>query len=187
MVSKTYSTRSLNQAQLTNLRVAVKHLDGLVLRPGDSFSFNRVVGPRTAPRGYRLAPSYLGGESPASMGGGICLLSSAVYQLVLEAGLPIQERVPHLRTIHSVPPGLDATVWYGQADLKFANSLPIPLRVTAKLRSGSLQLGLQGEKVIDPVVIQRITRKLNPEQVQVTVLRAGQVVSSDRYRLSPGG
>jgi vancomycin resistance protein VanW len=187
LVSKTYSIQSLNQAQITNLRVAARHLDGLVLQPGDRFSFNRVIGPRTAPRGYRPAPSYLGGESPASMGGGICLLSSAVYQLALEAGLPIQERIPHLRTIHSVPPGLDATVWYGRADLQFTNSLSIPVRVSAKLHSGALALALQGEKAIEPPAIQRVTRRLSPEQVQVTVLRAGQVVSSDRYRLSSGG
>jgi vancomycin resistance protein VanW len=187
LVSKTYSIQSLNQAQITNLRVAARHLDGLVLQPGDSFSFNRVVGPRTAPRGYRLAPSYLGSESPDSMGGGICLLSSAVYQLALKVGFPIQERVPHLRTIHSVPPGLDATVWYGRADLQFTNSLSIPVRVMAKLHSGTLALALQGEKAIEPLAIQRVTRLLNPEQVQVTVFRSGQVVSSDRYRLSAGG
>ena len=123
LVAQNQSIQMLSTAQQSNLRIAARRLDGLVLRPGGEFSFNRVVGPRTWARGYRPAPSYLGGDSPATLGGGICLLSSALYQAALKAGLKIEQRVPHLRTIHSVPPGLDATVWYGGADLRFVNNL----------------------------------------------------------------
>lgn len=185
LLSRTMSTATLNAAQVTNLRVAARHLDDYVLQPGDTFSFNRVVGPRTEGRGYRTAPSYLGGESPSTMGGGICLLSSAVYRLALEAGFPIERRVPHLRTIHSVPPGLDATVWYGGADLKFRNSLSKPVRIMAKVQAGQLVLGLQGTGQFRAQSVYRRVRRLNPTQVQVTVLRGGQPVSHDLYRLSP--
>src|SRR5205085_2176072 len=110
-----------------------QRLDGLILQPGTQFSFNQAIGPRTTKRGYRPAPSYLGVDSPSTLGGGLCLLSSGIYQLALETGLPIQQRVPHLRTIHSVPPGLDATVWYGGADLRFTNTLSQPIQFSATL------------------------------------------------------
>lgn len=178
-----FSTRMLSSAQITNLRVAVRHLDGTVLRPGESFSFNRIVGPRTRARGYLPAPSYLGEESPATLGGGICLLSSAVYQLALSSGLQIDRRVPHLRAIRSVPPGLDATVWYGGADLQFVNTLPTPIRLQAVVENSQLSLALQGSHRIKPARIQRMAVRRNTHEVQVTVLRDNQLVSSDLYRL----
>ena len=185
VISQTLSTLTLSQNQRDNLYVALRYLDGLMLLPGERFSFNQVVGPRTAARGYLPAPSYLGGESPATLGGGICLLSSVLYQTALKAGFSIEERVPHLRTIHSVPPGLDATVWYGQADLKFTNTLDMPVYLKARLQSGALSLSWQGRNAIRPHAIQRRVLRRNPQAVQVTVLRDGQTVSTDLYRLAP--
>jgi vancomycin resistance protein VanW len=185
VVAQQQSTQMLSGAQQNNLEVAARRLDGLVLRSGERFSFNRVVGPRTLTRGYRPAPSYLGGESPATVGGGICLLSSALYQAALKAGLKIEQRVPHLRTIHSVPPGLDATVWYGGADLRFTNNLSSPIRLNVGIQNHQLFLSLSGTSSVPTQAIQRVETQRNGQELLVTVFQEGQMISRDLYRLSP--
>jgi vancomycin resistance protein YoaR len=183
--SKTLSTTILSRAQTTNLVMASRYLDGWVLKSGEQFSFNRIVGPRTVARGYVQAPSYLEADSPPTTGGGICLLSSGLYQLALSAGLAIEQRVPHLRTIHSVPPGLDATVWYGGADLRFVNTLPFPVRIRSRVQDKTLFLVLEGAHIVQPVRVSRIEQRQNPTEVVVTVFQREHMVSRDRYRLSP--
>jgi len=185
LLERRWSVTSLSQAQVNNLGVAVRRLDGLILRPGARFSFNRVVGPRTVARGYKPALSYLGGDSPATLGGGICLLSSAVYQVALVSGMAIEQRVPHLRTIHSIPPGLDATVWYGGADLRFVNTLRQPVRMATRMEGRHLRLALQGADPIQPLSVNRVVRQRNPRELLVTVFQARRMISRDRYRLSP--
>ena len=174
----------LSRAQVKNIRTASERLDQSVIAPGETFSFNRSVGPRTARRGYVEAPSYLEGESPQTLGGGICLLSSALYQIALQGGLPVTRRVPHLRTIRSVPPGLDATVWYGQADLAFTNNTGRPLRIVSRLNEGQLALSLQGASQNPPRVLKRVQRPLGPQSVQVSVFRDGEMISRDLYRIA---
>jgi vancomycin resistance protein VanW len=181
----TLSTRTLSAVQVSNLRVAARYLDGVSLRPGEVFSFNRWVGPRTEARGYRNAPSYLEGGTSATMGGGICLLSSAVYQLALQSGMEIRQRVPHLRTIHSVPPGLDATVWYGGADLQFVNTRSTPIQLAVSVQSGALKLTFSGRETVKPQAISRLVNRRNRNELLVVVLRNRQIVSRDLYRLSP--
>ena len=185
LVSQTLSTQTLSEAQKNNLQIAARRLDGMVLRPGELFSFNRTVGPRTFARGYRPAPSYLGGESPATLGGGICLLSSALYLAALKSGLKIEQRVPHLRTIRSVPPGLDATVWYGGADLRFVNTLPEPVRLNAQLQNRQLILSFTGMRAVPTQSIQRVITRRNNRELLVTVFQQGHIISRDLYRLSP--
>lgn len=146
IATKTFSLSSLNAAQKNNIRVASRALDNIVIKPGEVFSFNRLVGPRTDRRGYRAAPSYLGPESPATVGGGICLLSSALYQAALESGLSVTERVPHLRTIKTVAPGLDSTVWYGSADLKFKNDTATPIQIHTSWESQQLNVKILGRQ-----------------------------------------
>ena len=181
--------RGLSRAQQTNVQLAAQRLDGLVIPAGASFSFNRTVGPRTPARGYLAAPSYLGGESPATIGGGICLLSSALYQAALKAGFQIEQRVPHMRTIHSVPPGLDATVWYGGADLRWMNRLPQAVKLTASIHDHKLLFRLSGRTAIVPLTFKRVVNQRNTQIVLVTVFQQGKtgshMISRDLYRLSP--
>ncbi|MBM3274052.1 MAG: VanW family protein, partial [Candidatus Sericytochromatia bacterium] len=103
--------------QRINIVEASGRLDGAEIDPGATFSFNARVGPRTEPRGFVAAPAYLEGLRHASVGGGICQVSSTAYNAALVAGLPIHQRVAHDRLVRSVAPGADATVWYGKADL----------------------------------------------------------------------
>jgi vancomycin resistance protein VanW len=146
LASRTFSLNILSPIQRNNIDIAARAVNNTVLEPGEEFSFNRVVGPRSDGKGYRPAPSYLGPDSPATVGGGICLVSSAIYQAALEANCKIVERVPHLRTIASVPPGLDATVWYGRADLKFRNNFSVPIQIAAECKDNNLQVKFLGQK-----------------------------------------
>jgi vancomycin resistance protein YoaR len=135
---------SLTVQQKLNIQKAAAQLDGIVLRPGEEFSFNGRVGPRTLRAGYYAAPSYIDTNSYSTPGGGICVVSSALYQDALMAGLPVTERVPHQRTMQTVEPGLDATVWYGGADLKFKNDKAVPIRLQCKVNDGFLTTSLTG-------------------------------------------
>ncbi len=189
LIEQQQSMQNLSRAQQTNVQLAAQRLDGLVIPPGAHFSFNQAVGPRTPARGYLAAPSYLGGESPATIGGGICLLSSALYQAALKAGFQIEQRVPHLRTIHSVPPGLDATVWYGGADLRWVNRLSQPVRFRASVQNHELRIRFNGRSPIGPLTLQRVVNQHTDQSVLITVFQHGasgsRMISRDLYRLSP--
>lgn len=190
--SKSVSLRPLSFEQKNNLNVAAQRLNGLVIRPGETFSFNAAVGPRTGKRGYQPAPSYLGagGESPQTLGGGICLLSSCLYQNALAAGMPIVERVPHLRTVRTVPPGLDATVWYGSADLRFKNQTDCPIQIKTEMSDAQLKVQLLGnsEAVAKSgnAELRRVEAMPAPGELLVEVFRTERgkdiFVSRDLYR-----
>ncbi len=190
LVSKVFSLRGLNSSQQFNIELACRALNNLVLQPGEQFSFNKVVGPRSDARGYRSAPSYLGPNSPSTSGGGICLVSSALYQAALASGMRVSERLPHLRTISSVTPGLDATVWYGRADLKFINESKQPLQIKTECKNGNFYLRLysQNKNEMPPVsVLRTVHARQNRNELLVEVFKenAGKrsFVSRDLYQL----
>jgi vancomycin resistance protein YoaR len=190
IAKKTLSLTGLNSAQKSNIQLAAGAMNGVVLRSGEEFSFNKIVGPRTTGRGYRPAPSYLGPENPATIGGGICLVSSAVYQLALETGCSIDQRVAHLRTIRTVPAGLDSTVWYGQADLKFRNDLPCPVQISTKWENNSLtveMLGKQPANYSPAKVNVSVERRTSREMIVEVFRRQGEQesrISRDCYIVS---
>jgi vancomycin resistance protein YoaR len=130
----------LTPSQRSNITTASRALNGYVVRPHETFSFNKVVGPRTFRRGYSASPSYLEADTANTFGGGICALSSLLYQVALKGGLVVTERHGHTRPIKTVPPGLDATVWYGGPDLKFTNPYPFPIQLRAASDGGELRL-----------------------------------------------
>lgn len=119
--------------QIHNLKLSAKAIDGLILKPGQIFSFNDVAGPWSRDKGYRKAyVSYTGLLFPA-LGGGVCQVSSTLYNAVLLAGLEVLERGPHYWCPNYVAPGRDSAVAYGQLDLKFRNNLPKPIRIKARI------------------------------------------------------
>lgn len=121
-----------------NIRQAAKHLDGATMPPRGRLSFNREVGPRTIARGYHVAPVLmLEGARPA-LGGGICQVSTTLYNAVLYAGLRIVHRYAHSRPIRYVPLGRDATVSWGSKDLVIQNPNPHPIRLNVFTRNGRL-------------------------------------------------
>jgi vancomycin resistance protein YoaR len=125
-----------------NVRVAAEALDGAVLPPGGTLSFNERVGPRTTSRGYRVAHVIYDGEMIDGIGGGVCQVASTLHAAAFLAGLPIEEHVPHSRPSAYIPMGLDATVVYPDVDLVIGNPLPVPITVRAHAEGGQLEVTL---------------------------------------------
>lgn len=133
-----------------NLELACKAIDGLILNPGEEFSFNETVGERTVEKGYQEAIVYTdGGSSEAQAGGGICQVASTIYSATLLANLQVTERAPHMYMVTYVMAGMDATVYWGQLDFKFKNSTEYPLRIDASVSDGYVHIKLVGTKPED--------------------------------------
>ncbi|MBI5532797.1 MAG: VanW family protein [Deltaproteobacteria bacterium] len=110
-----------------NIGNAAHFIDGTVLMPGQEFSYNQVVGPRTRARGFTDAPEIVGDELQNGVGGGVCQVASTLYAAALYSALDIEERSPHGRPSSYTRFGLDATVSYPTTDLRFRNTLPYPI------------------------------------------------------------
>lgn len=135
----TFSTDfgSISSAErANNIRLATKSINGKVLMPGDSFSFNDIVGERTADRGYMAAPVIIGNQVDSGLGGGICQVSTTLYNAVLRSNIKPTERSHHTLPSHYVPLGMDATVDWGNLDYKFKNTLDYPLFIEASTYGG---------------------------------------------------
>ena len=104
-----------------NLKQAIVAIDGVVIESGGIFSFNDIVGPRTSERNYLKAIVYQDGKKIEDYGGGVCQVSSTVYNAARAAGMTIVERHPHGLPVTYVGPGDDATVYYGVLDFRFRN------------------------------------------------------------------
>lgn len=136
------STSSSNR--INNVDLAAKAINGLILNPGDVFSFNGTVGERTAAKGYKLAGAYVGGENVDQLGGGICQVSSTLYYCTLMADLKTVDRANHMYPVAYLPMGLDATVNWGTIDFKFANDSDYPVRIDAVVEGKTLTVTLVG-------------------------------------------
>lgn len=136
----TYSTNFTyaDQGRVTNLTVASRSLSGSIIMPGETFSFFDVVGECTVPKGYMESKIFLQGEIAEGIGGGICQVSSTLYNAALLAGMKITERHPHSMKVSYVQPGRDATVSYGYLDLKFVNPYNYPVKIIAEVSSGKV-------------------------------------------------
>lgn len=128
----------------TNIALAVARLNGTIIGPGQVFSFNRTVGPRTRELGYREALEIVNGEYVPGVGGGVCQVSSTLYNAGLLAGLDVVERYPHSRKPIYVEPGRDATVVYDSLDLKLRNDRRTPVLIIASADNGVLSIAMRG-------------------------------------------
>ena len=108
--------------RITNLKLAVEACDGVELQPGQTFSYNDTLGPRTEERGYKEATVIVGGEHAQDIGGGICQVSTTLFMACLQADLSIVERHNHAARIDYVDDGLDAAVVYGSQDFRTQRS-----------------------------------------------------------------
>lgn len=127
-----------NVARSHNIKLAAKAINNYVIFPGETFSFNQVVGKRTKERGYMRAPVIVRGELSEDIGGGICQVSSTLFNAADQAGLKMIERYSHSKKVPYVPPGRDATVsWYGP-DFSFKNTYRFPLLIRAKAFGGQM-------------------------------------------------
>lgn len=117
--------------RVQNIRLAAAILDGTILQPGETFSFNKHVGPRIEIYGYKEAPVIIGGELVPDVGGGVCQVSTTLYVAALLADLRIDERSPHSIPPLYVPLGMDAAVAYPYLDLRFTNTTESPIYIAA--------------------------------------------------------
>jgi len=130
-----------------NLTLAAQAMNHTLVKPGDVFSLNGIVGERSPSRGYRKAPIFgEGGTLIDDYGGGVCQVASTTYNAALLADMAIVERGPHIRTVTYVPLGRDAMVSYGNLDLKWRNSLDHPVLVVTRVEGESLTITLIGKR-----------------------------------------
>lgn len=149
-----------------NLKLAASRLNGLILKPGETFSYNRAVGKRTIAAGYQNAAIFSGGKVVDDVGGGVCQISSTLYGAVLNANLQVIERTNHgMQTSYSKP-GIDATVYYGSLDFKFKNNRNVPIKLYASVSGGKVVVSIKGENPegekanISTEILRVIPRKL---------------------------
>lgn len=148
-----YSTpHTSNSNRTNNLSLACEAINGTVINAGETFSFNDVVGERTAAKGYRSATVYVGSESKEELGGGICQVSSTIYNAALYAEMDITSRACHTFFVTYVPGGLDATVYWGSLDFCFRNNTDYPIRINAWVSGGYVHISIDGTKTNDHVV-----------------------------------
>ena len=133
-----------NENRNTNLRLLCAALDGVILQPGEEFSYNETVGERTAERGYKPAPAYSGTRLTDAIGGGVCQGSTTLYNCVLLADLEVITRLCHGATVSYVPLGLDATVNWGTTDFQFRNSSDFPIKLQAEVSDGYVRMQILG-------------------------------------------
>ena len=145
--------------RIHNVQLVAQLIDGKLIAPGATFSFNAATGARTADKGFREAPVIINGEVTNGLGGGVCQVSTTVFNAAYEAGLKITERTNHALYISHYPQGRDATVNYPDVDLKFVNDTPRWLLLRTYVGSYSLDVELYGaplnrrvESVTNPLV-----------------------------------
>ena len=161
----TYSTRydPTNRNRSNNLEISAEKINGTIVMPGETFSYNQIVGERTIAEGYKEAGAYAGGRVVQDVGGGICQTSSTLYNAVLLANLEIVDRSNHQFLTSYVPAGRDATVAWGAIDFQFKNTREYPIKIEASVENGVCTMSIYGikeeteyEVVIQPVVLSYI-------------------------------
>ena len=149
LAEKSTTLRTSTANRITNVTLAAAAINGTVLNPGDEFSYNDVVGERTAAKGYKPAGAYVGGKHVDSIGGGICQVSSTIYYCTLLADLEITQRTNHGYTVAYLPLGLDATVSWPNLNFKFRNDKNFPVKIVAWVENKELYVELWGTKEND--------------------------------------
>lgn len=138
-----------NKDRTINVDLATQAINGTVIFPGETFSFNETVGERTQARGYKKAQVIVQGEFAEDIGGGICQVSSTLYNAVDLDGIQMLERYTHSRSVPYVPPGRDATVsWWGP-DFSFKNLYNEPIVIKARSANGNLSIELLSSETVD--------------------------------------
>lgn len=140
----TYDVTNYNRAN--NLTIAGEKINEIVLAPGEVFSYNKVLGSRTIEAGYKEAAIYVSGKVVNGLGGGICQISTILYNAVLKANLEIVERKCHQFLPSYSKPGLDATVAYGTIDFKFKNNRNYPIKIRTNIVAGVAEIEILGIK-----------------------------------------
>ena len=140
---QTTSYGGSTRARVNNINLAVDKINGTVLLPGETFSYNEVVGQRTIANGFQEAGAYSNGEVVQEVGGGICQVSSTLYCASLYSRMTIVDRTSHYFRVTYLPPGQDATVSWTQPDFKFRNDREYPVKIVAYCNNDTMELTIE--------------------------------------------
>lgn len=182
--STKYATSNKNRT--TNLILAAKKINGTVLMPGETFSYNKVVGARTISAGYKEAPIYVNGKVEDGLGGGICQITTTLYNAVLYANLEILERSNHQFVPSYASASRDATVVYGAIDFKFKNNREYPIKITCSVANGIANFkifGLKSDNDYEVQLSSRITGTTSTaiySEAYKTLKKNGTVIRTER-------
>lgn len=175
-----------NKNRTTNLVLAAKKINGTVLMPGETFSYNKVVGERTIAAGYKEAPIYVNGRVEDGLGGGICQITTTLYNAVLYSNLEVIERTNHQFVPSYANASRDATVVYGVIDFKFKNNREYPIKITCSVANGIANFkifGLKSENDYEVQITSRVTGTTSTaiySEAYKTLKKNGVVVSTER-------
>lgn len=183
-----------NKDRTTNLILASNKVNGTVLLPGETFSYNTTVGERTIAAGYKEAAIYQDGEVVSGLGGGICQISSTLYNAVLYANLEVVERRNHQFVPSYVSAGRDATVVYGSQDFKFKNNRNYAIKIVSSVGGGVAKFeiyGLREENDYEVVISSSVTSRTSSSLTSATYKTlkqngatvSSEVVSRDTYKV----
>jgi vancomycin resistance protein VanW len=182
--------RAVYDNKMHNLALVSARLDGVTLRPGELFSFWRLVGPPDAAHGFQVASNFIGGRVALAVGGGICQLTGALYNAALLAGLDVVERHAHSIDAYGpsryVPLGRDATVAFGYKDLQFRNGTAVPMTLQVRISPQCVEAAFGApESPFAEVSLEVDT--LSPDGLHTRTRRGRnghwELVSDDRYAL----
>ncbi len=169
--------------RIHNVQLVARLIDGHVIAPGATFSFNQATGARTAQKGFLTAPVIINGELQTGLGGGVCQVSTTVFNAAYEAGLPITARTNHALYISHYPQGRDATVNYPDVDLKFVNDTGHWLLLRTWVGPSSLTVALYGtpthRRVVSDVAPLVVAGKPPVEYIPDPTLPSGERVIQD--------
>ncbi len=182
-ISTYTTTTTSNSNRNENIRLAVQALNGTIVNPGQEFSFNNTTGERTEAKGYKPATAYLNGEIVQEPGGGVCQVSSTLYNAVVFAGLKSTERHAHSYEPSYVTPGEDAAVSYGGPDFKFVNNSDYPVAVKASFSSSDrkLAISIYGIPILkDGVKIRMVSEKTSEIDPPAPVYEEDQTLQPDQ-------
>jgi len=150
-----------------NIKLACDRINNIILLPGDTFSMDKALGPRTISNGYRNAPVIVKGKILEGVGGGVCQVTTTLYVAVLKSKLEVVERKPHSMPLSYVEPGQDATISEGYIDFKFKNNKDYPILISAQVSGGNIIIRIVGieEETNQTVRLKSVVvKKLNPEK-----------------------
>lgn len=179
-ISTFTTTTTSNKKRNTNVRLAAEALNGTVILPGHEFSFNKTVGQRTAEKGYQSAAAYSGGEVVQEIGGGVCQVSSTLYNAVVRAGLEISYRRSHTFEPSYVTPGQDATVSWDQPDFRFINNSKAAIGIRASYGNQKMTVSVYGIPLLEDGM------KIEMESSQVETLDPPAPQYEEDQTLQPG-
>ncbi len=172
-----------SEARSHNIEHAAKLLDGITIEPGEVFSCSKAIGPITEENGYQAAGTYVAGKVEKGIGGGVCQISSTLYNTALLAGVTVVERAPHSMVVSYVEPARDAAIAGDYKDLKLRNDFDTAIRLEASAEDGTLRFTIHTQEEADTEIelVSEILSETDPGEPVITV---DETQESDYYKVT---